>query len=229
MSMEKFAFRVIAALVLIAALIAAAYVARLLTVGGKTIYELLGENKALHQAIANLTSESPIGRAQVLKKEVRDGVTYTTIRFAETDRDDPTRRVFQRDMEVRGDVVHFDALVIRFNKEYVADGRARALYLWRRVYSDEMRPEDGVPIEEIGEEPARYREIFKILEPSDRELFWQEIWSLADDAERLRTAGVVAVHGKVVYTRLEKGIIYTLTITNTGDLNIDKTPILDAP
>jgi len=54
MSMEKFAFRVIAALILIAALIAAAYVARLLTVGGKTIYELLGENKALHQAIANL-------------------------------------------------------------------------------------------------------------------------------------------------------------------------------
>lgn len=32
-----------------------------------------------------------------------------------------------------------------------------AMYLWRRVYGEYMRPNDGLPVEREGHAPERYR------------------------------------------------------------------------
>lgn len=192
----------------------------------KTIFDLLGENRKLKQAITNLTQESQIGYAKVLSQERRDGTLITRLLFVETDRDDPTRRLLQKEFEIEGDVVHFDALIVKFNDQVVMDGKERALYLWRRVYGETQPPEQGFAIETPGEQPQRYAELFDALPVNQRNLFWSEIWELSNDPERLKSAGVTAIYGNAVYKKLRPGLIYIFKINATGGVYPETVPAL---
>ena len=195
-----------------------AYLGRGFYFGAKTIHELLTENKHLKQAITNLTNEDQIGYAKVLWQGQRDGDLYTTVRFAETARDDKLKIVLQKDYTITGDIVHFDALIVKFGDKMVMDGQKKALYLWRRIYSDRMSPEQAFIIEEPGTEPQRYKELLALLGKDDRDLFWSNIWDLANDPDKLKAYDIEAVYGHAVYTRLQPGIIYIFEITPAGQL-----------
>src|SRR4030043_1710410 len=112
-----------------------------------TIHELLTENKQLKKAITNLTNEEQIGYARVISQDTKDGKLFTTIRFVETARDDKLKKILEKEYTIEGDIVHFDALIVNFGNKMVTDGRARALYLWRRVYGEKMAPGEGFVIE----------------------------------------------------------------------------------
>jgi len=182
------------------------------------IFDLLAENKQLKAAISTLQAESRIGYAKVVSQTTRDGTLWTKLRFIETDIDDPRKRVLEKEYEIEGDIVHFDALIVRFGDDVVMDGRQRAMYLWRRIYGETISPMDGFPIEEPGVEPARYEAICRKLSLKDRQLFWQEIWALANDLARLQKASVRAIHGSVIYEQLRPGLIYVFKIDNKGNL-----------
>jgi hypothetical protein len=192
--------------------------------GVLTIRELLNENKQLKQAITNLTEEDQIGYAKVVSQKTEDGRLMTTLRFVETARDDKTRRVLEKEFTVEGDVVHFDALIVTFGDKMVMDGKARALYLWRRVYGEMMSPQTGYPIEEPGAEPKRYADLLQALPIKQRQLFWTEIWDLANDLEKLKAHDIKAVYGNAVYRKLRPGLIYVFAIKSTGSLSIDVVP-----
>lgn len=211
------------ALAVIAAVVAVATAWRTTAL---TFRQLLTENKQLREAIANLTHEDQIGYAKVLRQETRDGRLRTTLRFVETDRNDKTRPVLQVEYEVEGDVVYFDALIVKFSDRLVQDGRERALYLWRRIYGEKMRPEDGHPIEAPGQEPRRYADLFAKLPLKHRTLFWSEIWDLADDPDRLRDLGITAIYGNAVYRKVRPGLIYVFKISNTGAMYPETVPDL---
>lgn len=192
----------------------------------RTIYELLGENKELREAITNLTREEQIGYAKVLNQEERDGTLYTKLLFVETARGDMTRRIVEKEFEIEGDVVHFDAIIVRFGQEVVMEGEEKALYLWRRVYGENMSPSEGFAIEEPGAPPARYADLSAKLSLKDRELFWDEIWALSDDPDRLRDVGVRAIYGNVTYKRLQPGLIYVFKIDASGGVFPEVVPDL---
>ena len=220
-STKKFLARGVWLLLIAAVLAVAGILGRAFWISSRTIFDLLAENKKLRTAIANLSAESQIGYAKVLSQATRDGRTFTLVLFVETARDDPAKHILEQEYEVEGDVVHFDALIVKFSTQYVADGRARALYLWRRVYGEKMTPESGYPIESAGQEPRRYAEALRALSVRDRDMFWTEIWRLAHDPERLKSAGVTAVFGNAVYTQMRPGFIYTFKIGNTGALSVE--------
>ncbi len=181
------------------------------------IFGLLLENRRMREALARLTEERQIGYAKVLSQRQENGRLVTRLLFVETDRRDENRIVASKELEVPGDIVHFDALMVTFDPQLVADGRARSLYLWRRIYSDSLAPENGVPLTmSPGEEPKRYADILDTLPVRDRKLFWSEIWQLANDRERLRRAGVRAVYGNAVYWRMQPGRRYLLKLDNGG-------------
>jgi len=182
----------------------------------RSFHELLSENRELRRAIANLTAEDQMGYAKVLRQEKRDGRLWTRLLFVETDRADPSKRILEKEYDIEGDVVYFDALIVKFGNRVVMDGRERALYLWRRVYGEKMRPENGFPIESKGQEPRRYADLFAKLPLRDRKTFWSEIWALADDPDRLRDLGITAVYGNAVYRKVRPGVIYVFKITHTG-------------
>ena len=193
---------------------------------GKSIFDLLGENKELKKAITNLTQESQIGYAKVLEQGLREGRLYTRLVFVETDRADPTRRVLEKEYEIEGDVVHFDALIITFGNQLVMDGKERSMYLWRRVYGEKMKPEEGYVIETPRAEPRRYADICAKLSLRDKGMFWEEIWKLSNDPNRLQAAGIKAIYGNVIYRRLRPGLIYIFKISNIGTLYPEVAPDL---
>ncbi|UCG55967.1 MAG: hypothetical protein JSU70_13970 [Phycisphaerales bacterium] len=200
------------------------YLARGFYHGAMTIHELLTENKHLKKAITNLTLEEQIGYAKVIAQDVNDGEIVTTIRFVETARDDKLTQILQRDYTIEGDVIHFDALVVRFGDRMVMDGQTRALYLWRRVYGEHMAPKDGFAIEKPGAEPKRYRDLLEALPVNQRQLFWSGIWELANDPEKLKAYDIKAIYGNVVYSKLRPGLIYVFKISPTGQVYPEVVP-----
>jgi hypothetical protein len=194
------------------------YLGRGIYYGAVTIHKLLAENKQLKQAITNLTQEDQIGYAKVTAQETKDGKLFTTIKFVETARDDKLKKILEKQYTIEGDIVHFDALLVKFGDKMVMDGKAKALYLWRRVYGEKMTPEEGFVIEEPGAEPKRYSDLLAALPIKQRQLFWSSIWDLANDPEKLKEYDIKAIYGNVVYTRLREGLIYVFKISSTGQV-----------
>lgn len=195
--------------------------------GVMTIQRLLTENKQLKQAITNLTAEEQIGYAKVIKQETAaDGRKLTTLRFVETDRKDKLKKILEKEYTIEGDMIHFDALIVKFGSQMVMDGKARALYLWRRIYGETMPPDQGFSIEDVGQEPARYGDLLALLPSKDRQMFWKHLWQLANDPELLKKYDIEAVYGNVVYSRLRPGLIYIFKITSTGQVYPEVVPEL---
>jgi hypothetical protein len=189
-----------------------------------TIHELLNENKQLKQAIGNLTDEDQIGYAKVISQRTENGRILTTLRFVETSREDKTVRILQKEYTVEGDIIHFDALIVTFGDKMVMDGRARALYLWRRIYGETMAPQEGFPIEEPCAEPKRYSGLLQTLPIRDQKLFWTEIWDLANNLDKLKEYDIKAIYGNVIYRKLREGLIYVFKIKPTGELSVEVVP-----
>jgi len=210
--------------ILAVVLIAAGYFGRGYLLREMTIYQLLNENKQLKDAITNLTSEEQIGYAKVTKQETRDGKVWTTLRFVETARGDKLKKIVEKDYTIEGDVVHFDALIVKFGDKLVMDGKERAMYLWRRIYGESMTPQNGFPIEQPGAEPARYADLMSRLPIKQREVFWSNIWDLANDPEKLKQDGITAIYGNVVYSPLKPGLIYIFKINSAGQVYREVVP-----
>lgn len=213
-------------LIVISSIIVLGLLAYAMFYSGKTIHDLLGENKALQKSIANLTREEEVGYAKVLSQEDRDGTLLTRILFVVTDPEDMTKRILEKEFEVEGDVVFFDALIVKFKSKSVMEGKERALFLWRRIYSDKMTPENGLPIDMPGGEPKRYSQICAKLSVKNRAMFWNEIWQLSDDPERLNRSGVQAVYGNAVYKKVKPGLIYRFKLDASGAFYPDTVPDL---
>ena len=205
-------------------LIILAYVGRGFYYRARTIHQLLTENKHLKEAITNLTREEQIGYAKVNAQEAKDGEISTTIKFVETARDDMLKTILEKEYTIEGDIIHFDALIVKFGDKMVMDGKIKALYLWRRVYGEKMAPEDGFAIEEPGAEPRRYSDLLQALSIKQKQLFWSNIWELANDPEKLKEHDIEAIYGNVVYSRLREGLIYVFKISPTGQVYPEVVP-----
>ena len=107
----------------------------------RSIHELLDDNRELCKDIRNLTEQHRVGYVKVLEQRQVDGRLNTRLIFVITDPEDPTRQVLKKEYELEGDVVYSDALIVRFGKKLVMDGKEHALYLWRRVDGETMRPD----------------------------------------------------------------------------------------
>jgi hypothetical protein len=205
-------------------LIVFAYLGRGFYYRAITIHELLTENKHLKQAITNLTYEDQIGYAKVIAQEPNDGKLFTTIKFVETSRDDKLKTILEKEYTIEGDIVYFDALIVKFGDKIVMDGKTKALYLWSKVYSDKMAPERGFAIEEPGAEPQRYRDLLEVLPIKQKQLFWSNIWDLANDPDKLKEHDIEAIYGNAVYSKLRKGLIYVFKINPTGQVYPEVVP-----
>jgi len=205
-------------------LVLVAYLGRGFYYGAKTIHQILAENKQLKKAITNLTREEQIGYAKVISQKTIDEKLLTTIKFVETARDDKLKKILEKEYTIEGDIIHFDALIVKFGNKMVMDGTTRALYLWRRVYGEKMAPEKGFVIEEPGTEPQRYSDLLKALPIKQSQMFWSNIWDLANNQKKLKEYDIEAVYGNAIYSRLRKGLIYVFKISPTGQVYPETVP-----
>ncbi len=210
--------KILPLIVIVAALVGVAYLGRTPYKVIATIHELLAENKELKQALTNLSREDQIGYAKVIAREMKDGELFTTIKFVETARNNKLNKILEKEYTIAGDIIHFDALIVKFGSKMVMDGRTRALYLWRRVYGEKMTPADGFAIEEPGTEPQRYKDLLETLPIEHRQMFWSHIWELANDTEKLAEYDIDAIYGNAVYWKLREGLIYVFKINSSGQV-----------
>jgi hypothetical protein len=135
-------------------------------------------------------------------------------------------KILEKNYIIEGDIVHFDALIVKFGNKVVMNGEKKSLYLWRRIYGENMTPSDGFPIEEPNKEPQRYSELLKELSLRQREVFWENIWSLANDPQKLRKYDIEAIFGNVTYVKLKEGLLYIFRISATGQVYPEVVPDL---
>jgi len=211
--------RLVGTLMALAALVTAGILGMTFYHSTASIHQLLTENHKLNKAVRNLTQEEQIGYA-TLQSQARNelGELQSIVRFVQTAAEDPKEVVSEQLFTVTGDIVHFDALIVKFTTEYVKDGSERALYLWRRIYGETTTPADGEAIEMAGSAPERYYSITESLHLKNRDLFWEAIWELANDTNQLSSYGVQAVFGNAIYTRMEPGKVYLFKISSTGQI-----------
>jgi hypothetical protein len=219
MSKEARSGKIIVNVVILAAIATAGILGVAFYFSSSSIHSLLTENHQLNKAIRNLTDEQQIGFA-TLKSQSRNelGQLQSLVRFVQTAPGHPDRIVSEELFVVEGDVIHFDALVVKFTDDYVKDGKGRALYLWRRIHGEDEAPSEGNLIQTPGEAPERYSAITQSLRLKNQPVFWEAIWDLANNPEQLSEYGVKAVFGNAIYTRMEPDKVYLFKISPTGQI-----------
>lgn len=187
------------------------------------------EIERLNTVVDRLEASTRVAQVVVTDQEVNEqsGLLETTIKFAELDRQGEA--LPPRTFTVEGDVIYFDALVIKFDRDYVERGealRGKSLHLFRRIFGEHQPPERGFPIDGSPREggvPDPYR---VDGEANDFEVeLWKDFWSYAVDPAAAREKGVRVVQGEAVYTRFVEQNLYTLTLDHDGGLNIEIEPI----
>jgi len=212
-------FRWFFRLTLLAVLITAGILGVAFYYSTSSIHQLLTENHRLSNAIHNLTQEKQIGYA-VLESQTHNpsGHPVNTLRFVQTAPENPKRIVSEQLFTIESDVVYFDALVVKFNNEFVKDGKERALYLWRRIYGENTPPSKGQSIEMPGDSPVRYESITRSLRFNHKEIFWNAVWGLANDPGKLDDYGLSAVFGNAIYIQPLPDKVYLFKISPTGQI-----------
>lgn len=214
--------KIIVNLVVLAAIVTAAILGAAFYFSTSSIHSLLTENHKLNKAISNLTNEEQIGFVTLKSRNRNEqGQVESLIRFVQTAPGKPDEIASEELFVVSGEVIHFDALIVKFSDEYVKDGKGRALYLWRRIYGESDAPADGQLIQSRGQAPERYNAITRSLRLKDQAVFWDAVWNLASDPQQLSEYGVTAVFGNAIYSKIEPDKVYLFKISPTGQIYPD--------
>ena len=183
----------------------------------------------LAEVVKRLEAETRRAQVIVTKQGMNPdtGRLETTIKFMETGPGgDPLP---PRYFTMEGDVIYFDALVIRFARDYVERGdalRGKSICLFRRVFGENQAPEDGFPVDRAAGADG-IPDVYRVNpEPTafEREL-WQSFWRYAEDPAAAREKGIRVIQGEAVYTRFIPGNLYTLTLDHGGGICIKVEPI----
>jgi hypothetical protein len=189
--------------------------------------DLARQKFELERAVQRLSGEDRVAEVHVLDQVLAGQVVNgqpapqdaTTIDFIEIDREGhplPSRRFVINDR-----VIHFDALVIKFDPEDIAAGdplRGKSLALFRRIYGERQRPSDGSRIDSEGDVPNVYR-----VQPQPSEFerqLWSRFWDYARDVQLAARDRVRVAQGESVYEPVMKGDVWTLTLQSNGGLSI---------
>ncbi|MBI4582303.1 MAG: hypothetical protein HY718_21595 [Planctomycetes bacterium] len=189
--------------------------------------ELERQRFELQRAVQRLSGEERVAEVRVVDQVLAGQIVggepaphdVTTIEFIEIDRQGhplPSRRFVIHDR-----VIHFDALVIKFDQQDVAAGdplRGKSLALFRRIYGERQQPAEGFRIDPEGDVPNVYR-----VQPApssfERQL-WSRFWDYARNPDLAARDHVRVAQGESVYEPMLKGDVWTLTLQNNGGLNI---------
>lgn len=179
----------------------------------------------LQQIVQRLESETRVADVIVKDQQTVNGTLRTSIVFVEYRRDGsalPARR-----FTVDGNMIHFDALVAKFDGKFVEQNdplRGHSIALFTRLYGDNQTPAQGFPIDQPGQVPAVYRDDDPKVSQFQQEL-WQNFWRLADDPNYRNEMGVRIAQGEGPWLPFERDRLYTLTVEANGGINIRSEPL----
>ncbi|MFT7465409.1 MAG: hypothetical protein ACI9EF_003776 [Pseudohongiellaceae bacterium] len=187
--------------------------------------EVLAEREAeiedLGRAMRYLKVDRRRARLTVLEqhRDASDGLVETRVRFTELATDGTP---FGPGIEavLPGRFAYIESLVIKFNDDHVEQGdswRGASLCLFRRMFTEDQRPEDGLILDPVGVEPLAYG---GDGDGSEVAPLWRRFWDYANDPEAAREAGVRAIHGEAPFIELRPDASYLLELRASGGLSL---------
>ncbi len=180
------------------------------------------EIEKLNATIKLLTLDQRIARIEVLGQEgsQEQGDLRSRLSFVElNEQGQPLEK--PKVFTVAGDVAYLDALVVKFDDKYIAEGdplRSTSVALFRRIFGEAQRPVDGFLLDIEGTQPTAYRRGGK---PSEFEQqLWARFWEYANDPVKARREGVRAAHGEAPFIKLTPGKRYRVELRASGGLSV---------
>ena len=192
------------------------------------IRKLEQQREHLRQFVSRLTAERRVAEI-IVTEQIGKGaqIESTTLMLLEYGRDGG--RLPPRFFTIRGNVAHIDAMVIKFERDFIEHDdplRGHSLVLLHRLYGDYQAPADGFRIDEPGQPPVIYRDDSITQEAAAFEAeLWKNFWQLADDPKLREEKGVRLVQGEGPWTRFHPDRVYSLNSEADGGLNIASKPI----
>lgn len=196
---------------------------------GKGVYFIakkFEEIKILKQVIGRLSADSRIAEALVTQSTInpKTNKTETTIKFLEYDVEgnllEPRYFTFQ------GNLIQFQALVIRFEDKLVQAGdklRGKSAHLFLKVFMLDGQNTQEFDLTEVGKIPEGYK--IPGLEHEFEKKLWEEFWKYALDPKMRSRMKIKNAQIEAPGSLFVTGTIYTLRIEHDGGIRIDAQPI----
>lgn len=183
-------------------------------------------NRVLAVVIRRLCAESRRAEVIVTDRDTQGDRVRTTLKFLEYD--SSGRPLAPRYFTFYGDLIQFQALVIRFNDNLVMAGvplKGRSVAFFTKIFilGDGKVETQLFEINKSYEIPSGYR-----TGPHQaffERLLWRRFWEYALDNDTARRAGVKNAQLEAPGTRFLPGRLYTVKIEHDGGLRIDSEPL----
>jgi len=191
----------------------------------KQIEKLQDEKRELEQIVTRLSTENRVADILVSHQETDEkGVKHTTLLFVEYDKQSVPLPA--RSFTIAGDVAHIDAIVIKFERGFVADNdalRGHSIALSTRIYGDHQNPADAAMIDTLGKIPDVYRSADPHVTEFEMSL-WNDFWKLYEDGSFRQAKGVRALGGHGLWGPFKPERLYTITLESAGGLSMTSAP-----
>jgi hypothetical protein len=137
------------------------------------------------------------------------------------------RPMTPRRFVLRGERIHVDGLVVKFEQQSVREDdpmKGHAVLLLEKIYGDATAPADADRIDRPGEIPQVYQNTAPGVTAFEQTL-WRDFWTLMHDESDRKRRGVDVVHGAGVFAPFKPGFSYEITLTPQGNLTLHASPI----
>jgi len=175
----------------------------------------------LGTAVRFLKVDRRLAKLKVLDKTTNPetGRSEMLLEFVEVnDSGEPIDKA--RQFKLEGDKVYIAYWVVKFKDVFVEKGeaeRSTSICQFERIFGEYLEPSKGYLIDQPGSRPNAYgRGAVSEFEQN----IWSKFWDLAKDKKKASDLGIRAMHGEAVYTRVDKGKTYQVTLRASGGLTI---------
>lgn len=124
-------------------------------------------------------------------------------------------------VDVVGDLAYFEAYVIKFQHDLVAQGdpdRGTSLALFRRVFGDRQAPES---VSMLDHPSVRDLDEYGTSAAAEASL-WTRFWELVDDPKLAAEYGIRVAQCEAPAVRVQPGQVWEVTLDASGGLNVRK-------
>jgi len=188
-------------------------------VAGYWVYQLLTEQSFYERYLHNLLGEQRVAELCILEQQrPPDEPVRTTLRFQEFRRNGQPLSPLV--ITLPGEEIYVDAFVTVYEGDAVKRGGAKSLYLFRRIFTEQVAPQLGFPLyrsEGAGDGiPQSY--VHQDVDRVTQQRVWADLWRVIEDHAYADTQRVRTKFGQAVYTKVQAGQCYTLTLQHQGGL-----------
>ncbi|RJP29136.1 MAG: hypothetical protein C4533_04885 [Candidatus Omnitrophota bacterium] len=190
------------------------------------LIKIHAERMILSQIISRLTAESRIAQVIVTRVE-KDPATnkeLTTIKFLEYDTDNSALK--PRYFTFPGNIIHFQALVIRFDDKFVMKGnrlKGKSAYIFMKTFVINGKEAQVYEINKVDNIPSGYE--IKGRASNFQKKIWKEFWDYALDNDKAKLLGIKNAQIEAPASKFVPGILYTVKIEHDGGIRIDTQPL----